>query len=108
MGTDGVTKTFTNRGTSAPLAENVTKLAPMATAMMRFATVVAKFKSQEVAMMFICNVRKSAVEAEDVKHSLSEILMFWVMLNLPVCLWTRSYALDLVSSAIICVKGIGI
>ena len=108
MGTDGVTKTFTNRGTSAPLAENVTKLAPMATAMMRFAMVVAKFKSREVAMMFICNVRKSAVEVEDVKHSLSEILMFLVMPNLLACLWTKSYVLDLVSLAIMCfhVKGI--
>ena len=85
MVTDGATKTFTNHGTSAPLAENVTKLATMATATMKFAMMVAKFKSQEVAMMFTCNAQKNAAGAEDVKPSLSEILMFWVMLNLHAC-----------------------
>ena len=85
MGTDGVTKTFTNRGTSAPLAENVTKLAPMAIVMTKFATMVEKSRSQEVAMMFIWNVQKSAVEAEGAKRSLSEIRTFWAMLNSLAC-----------------------
>ena len=85
MVTDGATKTFTNHGTSALLAENVMKLAMMATAMTKFAMMVAKFKSQEVAMMFTCNAQKNAVGAEDVKLSLSEILMFSEMLNLHVC-----------------------
>ena len=85
MVTDIVIKTFTNHGTSAPLAESVTKLAPMATATMKFAMMVAKFKSQEVAMMFTCNAQKNAVGAEDVKPSLSEIPMFSEMLNLHVC-----------------------
>ena len=97
MVTGGVTKTFTSHGTSVPLAENVTKLAPMATVMMKFETVATKFKSQEVAMMFICNVQENAVGAEDVKPLLSGTLMFWVTLNLPVCLWTKSSAQDLVS-----------
>ena len=101
MVTGGVTKTFTSHGTSAPLAENVTKLAPMATVMMKFATVATKFKSQEVAMIFICNVQESAAEAEDAKPLLSGILMFWVTLNSPVCLWTKSSAQDLVSWSVI-------
>ena len=99
MVTGGVTKTFTSHGTSAPLAENVTKLAPMATVMMKFATVATKFKSQEAAMMFICNAQESAVEVEDAKPLLSEIQMFWVTLNSPVCLWTKSSARGQVSYA---------
>ena len=97
MVTGGVTKTFTSHGTSAPLAENVTKLAPMAIVMMKFATVATKFKSQEAAMMFICNAQESAVEVEDAKPLLSEIQMFWVTLNSPVCLWTKSSARGQVS-----------
>ena len=101
MVTGGVTKTFTSHGTSAPLAENVTKLAPMATVMMKFATVATKFKSQEAAMIFICNVQESAAEAEDAKPLLSGILMFWVTLNSPVCLWTKSSVQDLVSWSVV-------
>ena len=100
MVTGGVIKTFTSHGTSAPSVENVTKRAPMATVMMKFAMVVAKYKSQEVAMLFICNVQESAVGAEDAKPLLSGTLMFWVTLNLPVCLWTKSSAQDPVSSSI--------
>ena len=97
MVTGGVTKTFTSRGTSAPLAENVTKLALMVIAMTKFAIMVAKFKCQEVAMTSIWSAQKSAVGVEDAKPSLSETQMFWVTLSSPVCLWIKSCALDQVS-----------
>ena len=85
MVTGGATKMFTNHGTSAPLAENVTKLAPMATVTTKFATMVQKSRSREVAMMFTWSVQKSAVGAEGAKRSLSEIRTFWAMLNSLAC-----------------------
>ena len=94
MVTDIATKTFTNRGTSAPLVANVMKPAPMATVMTKFATTVAKSKCQEVAMTCTWSAHNSARAIQSAKHSHLEIQTFLEMVHSPACSWMKSTVRD--------------